>query len=76
MDMEYSNYYVKAIVDISPFEYSRTWGVYSKKPEDPEKIHCQDDDPNLLIWTYDELVAHKIAELLDLDDFMHETENN
>lgn len=65
-------YYVKQIVSISPCEYDRKYGIFMSEPKDPEKIHCKEDDPNLIVWTYDKLIADKIAELLDIDDYMHE----
>lgn len=73
---KFCNYYVKPIVNISTFDYDRKWGVFAKRPEDTTKIHCKDEDANLILWVYDEIVAYKIAELLDVDDYMHETENN
>ena len=76
MYKEYGNYYVKTLVQISPIEYNRKYGVFMKRPEDLEHIHCDDEEANMILWVYDELIAHKIAELLYIDDFMQETENN
>lgn len=69
---EYTNYYVKALVQVSPIEYNRTYGVFMKRPEDTTHIHCDDEEANMILWTYDELIANKIAELLDIDDYIKE----
>lgn len=66
------NYYVKPIVQISPCQYDRKYGIFSKQPKDETKIHCKDEDANLVLWVYDEIIAEKIAELLDIDDFINE----
>ena len=68
-------YYVKPIIEQCPWDCDVKYGVYDASPKDPEKIHCRLDDPNLILWTYNKLNAEKIAELLEVDDYIHETEN-
>lgn len=67
-------YYVKPIIQINPIDYDEVWGVFDSIPYDETHIHCQDEDANLVVWTYNEGYAHKIAEILNVDEYIHESE--
>lgn len=41
---DYNNYYVKVLVQVSPIEYNRKYGVFMKRPEDTTHIHCDDEE--------------------------------
>ena len=66
-----NRYYVKPIVEMNPIDSSVRWGVYDGQPKNTG-IHCKETDPNLIVWTYSEITAEKIAELLMIDDFTWE----
>ena len=57
-------YYVKQIEE-------GMYGVFDSRPYNT-KIHCPDDDPNLIVYTYEKIYAEKIAEMLNVDEFIHE----
>lgn len=57
-------YYVKQIEE-------DMYGVFDSRPYNT-KIHCPDDDPNLIVYTYIEGYAIKIAEILNVDEYIHE----
>lgn len=67
-------YIVKPIVNITAVEYTRSWGVYDNTVVDPDGRHCISSDPNLnlIVECKSELIAQKIAELLNIDDFTEE----
>ena len=57
-------YYVKQIEE-------DMYGVFDSRPYNT-KIHCPDDDPNLIVYTHIEGYAIKIAEILNVDEYIHE----
>lgn len=67
-------YIVKPIVHVTAVEYVRTYGVYENYVVDPDGRHCINSDPNLnlVCECKSELIAEKIAELLNIDDFTEE----
>ena len=67
-------YIVKPIVNITAVEYVRTYGVYENYVVDPDSRHCDNSDfrLNLVCECKSELIAEKIAELLNIDDFTEE----
>lgn len=67
-------YIVKRIQQISPIEIVVKYGVYDNTIVDPDNRHCIGDDPNLnlIVECKSELIAEKIAELLNIDDFIEE----
>lgn len=71
-----NRYYVKEIPDKNVFYSDVTWGVFDSKPEDPDKRHCKDEFANLVVWTYEKLAAEKIAEVLNVDEYIHEKHFN
>lgn len=67
-------YIVKPIVNVTAVEYVRTYGVYENYVVDPDSRHCINSDPNLnlVCECKSELIAEKIAELLNIDAFTEE----
>ena len=65
-------YIVKRIQQISPIEMVVTYGVYENYATDPDRRHCNDHYANLVVECKSELIAEKIAELLNIDDFTEE----
>lgn len=67
-------YIVKPIVHVTAVEYVRTYGVYENYVVDPDSRHCINSDPNLnlVCECKSELIAEKIAELLNIDAFTEE----
>ena len=67
-------YIVKPIVNVTAVEYVRTYGVYENYVVDPDGRHCDNNDfrLNLVCECKSELIAEKIAELLNIDDFTEE----
>lgn len=71
-----NRYYVKEIKDDNVFYCDVTWGVFDSHAEDPEKRHCKDELGNLVVWTYEKLAAEKIAEVMNVDQYIHEAHFN
>lgn len=67
-------YIVKRIQQISPIEMNVTYGVYDNTIVDVDSRHCDNSDfrLNLIVECKSELIAEKIAELLNIDDFTEE----
>lgn len=67
-------YIVKPIVNVTAVEYVRTYGVYENYVVDPDGRHCDNSDfrLNLVCECKSELIAEKIAELLNIDAFTEE----
>ena len=49
-----------------------TYGVYENYATDPDRRHCNDHYANLVVECKSELIAEKIAELLNIDFFTEE----
>lgn len=67
-------YIVKPIVNVTAVEYTRMWGVYDNSIAVPDSRHYNNSDPNLnlVVECKSELIAEKIAELLNLDSNLEE----
>ena len=67
-------YIVKPIVNVTSVLYERTYGVYENYVVDPDGRHCDNSDfrLNLVCECKSELIAEKIAELLNIDAFTEE----
>ena len=67
-------YIVKPIVNATSVLYERTYGVYENYVVDPDSRHCDNSDfrLNLVCECKSELIAEKIAELLNIDAFTEE----
>lgn len=69
------NFIVKPIVTaMSPIEYERMYGVFEYVED--TGIHIKDEYADLIVLTYSELIAEKIAELLEVDEFMHDNKSD
>ncbi len=69
------NFIVKPIVTaMSPIEYERMYGVFEYVED--IGIHTKDEYSDLIVLTYSELIAEKIRELLEADEFMHDNKSN
>ena len=69
------NFIVKPIVTaMSPLEYERMYGVFEYVED--IGIHTKDEYADLIVLTYSELIAEKIAELLEADEFMHDNKSD
>lgn len=66
-----NRFYVKRMVEMNPVEMTVRWGVFQNFPENTG-IHCKDPNANLIVWTYSELAAMKIAEILEVDAYTWE----
>lgn len=65
------DFIVKPIVTaMSPIEYERMYGVF-EHIEDTH-IHCKDELANLIVLCYNESIAEKIRELLEIDEFIYD----
>ena len=67
-------YIVKRIQQISPIEIVVTFGVYENYVVDPDSRHCDNSDfrLNLVCECKSELIAEKIALLLNIDSDLEE----
>lgn len=70
-------YIVKPIIEMTPIMYTRTWGVYNNPPKDEKYIRYKNniEDVNLIVICHSEIIAQKIAELLNIDEWMEENNN-
>ena len=64
-------YYVKRVQEISPIEMNIKYLVMDSIPENTFN-HCNDHYANLVVECKSELIAEKIAELLNIDSFTEE----
>lgn len=69
-----NKYVVRKMQHVSPIEMTIRWGIFDSRPSELG-VHFDDPDANVLIWTYSELVAEKICELLNLDEYSYEYVN-
>lgn len=65
-------YYVEQIVEENAFYRQVKWGVYRKEHSDTEMLNKPKENLNLIVWTYEKLYAEKIAEMLNVDEYIHE----
>ena len=69
------NFIVKPIVTaMSLIEYERMYGVFEYVED--IGIHTKDEYADLIVLTYSELIAEKISELLEADEFMHDNKSD
>lgn len=67
-----NEYYVEKIEHGNSIHMNVRWGVFRREHSDTETLTKPKDNPNLIVWTYEKLSAEKIAEVLNIDDFIHE----
>ena len=65
-------YYVEQIIEENGFYKQIKWGVFRKEHSDTEMLNKPKDDLNLIVWTYEKIFADKIAEMLNVDEYVHE----
>ena len=66
------DYYVEQIIEENGFYKQIKWGVFRKEHSDTEMLNKPKDDLNLIVWTYEKIFADKIAEMLNVDEYVHE----
>lgn len=67
-----NEYYVEKIEHGNSIHMDVRWGVFRREHSDTEMLIKPKNNPNLIVWTYEKLSAEKIAEILNVDDFIHE----
>ena len=67
-----NEYYVEKIVEENVFDRQVMWGVYRREHSDSEMMTRPKENLNLILWCYEKLAAEKIAEVLNMDDYIHE----
>lgn len=67
-----NEYYVEKIEHGNLVHMDIYWGVFRREHSDSEILTKPKSNPNLILWTYDKLYAEKIAELLNVDEYIHE----
>ena len=65
-------YYVEQIIEENGFYKQIKWGVFRKEHSDTEMLNKPKDNLNLIVWTYEKIFADKIAEMLNVDEYVHE----
>lgn len=65
-------YYVEQITEENGFYKQIKWGVYRREHSDSEMLNKPKNNLNLIVWTYEKIYADKIAEMLNVDDYIHE----
>lgn len=48
------------------------WGVFVREHSDTEMLTKPENNLNLILWTYEKIYAEKIAEMLNVDEYIHE----
>lgn len=66
-----NEYYVEEIVEENGFYRQIKWGVFIREHSDSEMLNKPKENLNLIVWTYEKIYAEKIAEMLNVDEFIH-----
>lgn len=66
-----NEYYVEEIVEENGFYRQIKWGVFRREHSDSEMLNKPKENLNLIVWTYEKIYAEKIAEMLNVDEFIH-----
>ena len=67
-----NEYYVAKIEHGNSIHTDICWGVFRREHSDTETLNRPKENLNLIVWTYEKLAAEKIAEVLNVDEFIHE----
>ena len=67
-----NEYYVDKIVEENPAYKQIKWGVFRREHSDTEMLNAPKENMNLIVWTYEKVYADKIAEMLNVDEYIHE----
>lgn len=65
-------YYVEKIEHGNSIHMDVRWGVFKRERSDTEMLNKPKNNPNLIVWTYEKLYAEKIAEILNIDEYIYE----
>lgn len=67
-----NEYYVEKIEHGNMVHMDIRWGVFRREHSDTETLNKPKNNPNLIVWTYEKIYAEKIAEMLNVDEYVHE----
>lgn len=60
-------YIVKPYVEVNGIDYSRKWGIYEYLPQSGD-VTCNNPHNGLIVLCNCESVAHRVANLLNIDE--------
>lgn len=67
-----NEYYVAKIEHGNSVHMDIYWGVFRQEHSDTEMLNKSKENLNLIVWTYEKIYAEKIAEMLNVDEYIHE----
>ncbi len=67
-----NEYYVEKIEHGNSVHMNVYWGVFRREHSDSEMLNKPKSNLNLILYTYEKIHAEKIAEILNIDDYVHE----
>ena len=67
-----NEYYVAKIEHDNSVHMDIYWGVFRQEHSDTEALNRPKENLNLIVWTYEKIYAEKIAEMLNVDEYIHE----
>ena len=67
-----NEYYVEKIEHGNSIYTNVYWGVFRREHADSEMLNKLKSNPNLILYTYEKIYAEKIAEMLNVDNYIHE----
>lgn len=67
-----NEYYVAKIEDGNSVHKDIYWGVFRQEHSDTEMLNKPKENLNLIVLTYEKIYAEKIAEMLNVDEYIHE----
>ena len=67
-----NEYYVAKIEHGNSVHMDIYWGVFRQEHSDTEMLNKSKENLNLIVWTYEKIYAEKIAEMLNVDEYVHE----
>ena len=67
-----NEYYVAKIEYGNLVHMDIRWGVFRREHSDTEILNKPKENLNLIVWTYEKIFADKIAEMLNVDEYVHE----
>ena len=67
-----NEYYVAKIEYGNLVHMDIRWGVFRREHSDTEILNKPKENLNLIVWTYEKIFAEKIAEMLNVDEYVHE----
>ena len=67
-----NEYYVAKIEHGNSVHMDIYWGVFRQEHSDTEMLNKPKENLKLIVWTYEKIYAEKIAEMLNVDEYIHE----